>query len=115
MLYQQDSGSRGRRVVAVLISMVAVVATLVFVFLIIGHWIVVPALWGTMESRIASGVQPGAFEVITVFIIATAYMLFIALLTVGAGLSGWVYLHAHDKAQSVIKNAKTKFYSRTGD
>lgn len=109
MLYEQDDRYRTRRSIAVLISIGAVIATLVFVFLIIGHWIVVPMLWALMEPRIASGIQPSAFEVVTVFVVATAYMLFIAAVAVAAGLSGWVYLHAHDKAQGFIENIKTRF------
>ena len=115
MLYQPSEFSRTRKYIAVLLSVAAVVIALVFVFLIIGHWVVVPVLWNLMEPRIDTGVSPSALEVVIVFVVATAYMLFIAVLVIAAGCSGWIYLHAHDKAQKWMEIVRSKFGSTITD
>ena len=66
-------------------SVGAVIFALLFLFLIVGHLVIIPILQVMMEPRMLKGASPGIFEVVIVFVLVTAYMLVSAAAFIAAG------------------------------
>ena len=96
-------------VVAGLISCLAVIVALVFSYVVVGEYVVVPILDAFIEARRASGESVGVVEAVSAFVLVMGYMLVITLLIGIAALSGWLLSRLREAESSSFRTLISLF------